>query len=398
MTVLSRALLSVALWCLVVPAARAQDTRTGLIEAQQAAKAADDEPPSPSKAEQATQWIQDRLLTERPRSIFPIIDSVYSGGGFTLGAGYRQAFGDNAQWAVRGLYSIKQYKLIEFSALSTNRPTRRPVFGVTLGWRDMTRVGFYGLGMDSTRGDRADFRYQQTYARATTTWHAARWLRTSAAVSYENFDEGEPTGDRPAIDDVYTPATAPGLGASPHFIRTDLRAGLDTRTSPLYSRVGTYLGGALLSYFDPDHTYSFNRIDLEGVQHLPVLRETWVLSLRARVQSTVDDDDLVPYFLLPSLGGGSSLRGYSSWRFRDRHSILTSVEWRWIPNRLGMDMAFFFDAGKVTSRRRDLDFSGLEHDAGIGIRFHTPAMTVLRTELAHGSEGWKAVFSSGAAF
>ena len=398
MSVLSRALLSVALWCLVVPAARAQDTRTGLIESQQAAKAADEEPPSPSKAEQATQWIQDRLLTERPRSFFPIIDSVYGGGGFTLGAGYRQAFGDNAQWAVRGLYSIKQYKLIEFSALSTNRPTRRPVYGLTLGWRDITRAGFYGLGMDTTRGDRADFRYRQTYARATATWHAARWLRTGATIAYENFDEGEPTGDRPAIDEVYTPVTAPGLGASPQFLRADLRVGFDTRTSPLYSRVGTYLGGAFYTFIDPDDTYSFNRVDLEGVQHIPMLRETWVLSLRARVQSTVDDDDLVPYFAMPSLGGGSSLRGYSSWRFRDRHSILTSVEWRWIPNRLGMDMAFFFDAGKVTSRRRDLNFSGLEHDAGIGIRFHTPAMTVLRTELAHGSEGWKAVFSSGAAF
>ena len=320
MSVLLRALVSVALLCVVVPAADAQDTRTGLIEAQQAAKAAQTTPPPPSKAEEVTEWIQDRLLTERPRSIFPIVDSVYSGGGFTVGAGYRQAFGDNAQWTVRGLYSIKQYKLIEFGVLSTNRPTRRPVFGMTLGWRDMTRVGFYGLGMDSTRGDRADFRYQQTYARATAQWHAARWLRTSASVAYENFDEGEPTGDRPAIDEVYTPATAPGLGASPHFLRADLRVGFDTRTSPLYSRVGTYLGGAMLNYIDPDHTYSFNRIDLEGVQHIPILRENWVLSLRARVQSTLDDDDLVPYFLLPSLGGGSSLRGYSSWRFRDRHS------------------------------------------------------------------------------
>jgi outer membrane protein assembly factor BamA len=397
-TVLVRALIPVVVVCLVAHAAHAQETRSGLIEAQQAEKAAAATPPPPSKAEQVTEWIQDRLLTERPRSFFPIIDSVYGGGGFTLGAGYRQAFGDNAQWAVRGLYSIKQYKLIEFSALSTNRPTRRPVFGVTLGWRDMTRVGFYGLGMDSTRGDRADFRYQQTYARASAQWHAMRWLRAGAMVSYENFDEGEPTGDRPAVDEVYTPSTAPGLGASPHFLRTDLRVGFDTRTSPFYSRVGTYLGGALLNYIDPDHTYSFNRVDIEGVQHLPILRETWVLSLRARVQSTVDDDDLVPYFLLPSLGGGSSLRGYSSWRFRDRHSILASVEWRWIPNRLGMDMAVFFDAGKVTSRRRDLNFSGLEHDAGVGLRFHTPTMMVLRTELAHGSEGWKAVFASGAAF
>ena len=51
----------------------------------------------------------------------------------------------------------------------------------------------------------------------------------------------------------------------------------------------------------------------------PMLRENWVLSLRGRLQTTLDDTDVVPYFLLPSLGSGSTLRGYNSWRFRDRH-------------------------------------------------------------------------------
>ena len=68
---------------------------------------------------------------------------------------------------------------------------------------------------------------------------------------------------------------------------------------------------------------------------MPILRENWVISLHGLLQTTLDDDDTVPYFLLPSLGSGSTLRGYSSWRFRDRHSLLMSGEWRWIPNRLG---------------------------------------------------------------
>jgi hypothetical protein len=35
---------------------------------------------------------------------------------------------------------------------------------------------------------------------------------------------------------------------------------------------------------------------------------------------------------------------------------------------------------------------------GIGARFHGPAATPLRAELAHGSDGWKLVFGSNAAF
>jgi hemolysin activation/secretion protein len=101
---------------------------------------------------------------------------------------------------------------------------------------------------------------------------------------------------------------------------------------------------------------------------------------------------------MPAIGSGSTLRGYPSWRFRDRHSLLLQGEWRWMPNRLGMDMAIFYDAGKVTSRRSQLDLDGLKSNVGIGVRFHGPTMTPLRIELARGREGLNIVFSGSAAF
>src|SRR4029450_8858784 len=107
-------------------------------------------------------------------------------------------------------------------------------------------------------------------------------------------------------------------------------------------------------YSDRADTLSFDRLDAQVVQHLPILRENWIVSLRGQLQTTLDDADQVPYFLLPSLGSGSTLRAYTSWRFRDRHSLLFSGEWRWIVNRTFLDMAFFYDAGKVTGRREDL--------------------------------------------
>ena len=61
-------------------------------------------------------------------------------------------------------------------------------------------------------------------------------------------------------------------------------------------------------------------------------------------------------------------------------------------------MAIFYDAGKVTSRRSDLDFNGLKSDVGIGIRFHGRFATPLRIEFAKGSEGPHIVFSGSAAF
>jgi hypothetical protein len=52
----------------------------------------------------------------------------------------------------------------------------------------------------------------------------------------------------------------------------------------------------------------------------------------------------------------------------------------------------------VTSRTGDLDLDGLKSDYGIGIRFHGPAATPLRVELAKSNEGLAIVFSAKAAF
>ena len=102
--------------------------------------------------------------------------------------------------------------------------------------------------------------------------------------------------------------------------------------------------------------------------------------------------------MLPSLGSGSTLRGYSSWRFRDRHAVMTSAEFRWIPSRLALDLAIFYDAGTVAPRFDQLSIGSFVSDVGIGARFHGPISTPLRIELARGQEGMRLVFAASAAF
>ena len=54
-----------------------------------------------------------------------------------------------------------------------------------------------------------------------------------------------------------------------------------------------------------------------------------------------------------------------------------------------LDMAFFYDAGKVASRLEDLDLNDLETDYGIGFRFGTKNGIFLRVEGAFGSSAGK---------
>ena len=175
-----------------------------------------------------------------------------------------------------------------------------------------------------------------------------------------------------------------------------LSSGLFARLQPHGWFVPVRLRGVQSTHAGDGGTFGFARTEL--VQHVPILRETWVLSLRARTESIVRKSDVVPYFLMPWLGSGSTLRAYGTGRFRDRHTLLLTSEVRWFPNRLGMDMALFFDAGKVAPQRSQLTLDGMKTDYGIGVRFHTPSATALRLEFARGQEGSRIVLTAGAPF
>jgi outer membrane protein assembly factor BamA len=377
--------------------AGAQDSRADIIAQAQAEKAQHAAPYVPSRAEEIATQVQHRFF-ETPSGFYPWLDSVYGGGGFTLGAGYRDFSGDRTFWDVRGLYSMKSYKRLEVVTTSLGLAGDRVDLQAIGGWRDATQVAFYGLGADTTKDTKSNFGMQQFYAGAHARVRGPVKTVLGLSLQLEDYLIKSGSGSSPSTENVFTPATAPGVDSDPAFLHTTIGGGFDTRPNADYARRGGLYTVTYDNWADRDQTYDFDRVTAEVVQHLPILRENWVVSLHGLVQTTLDDQDVVPFFLLPSLGSGSTLRAYSSWRFRDRHSLLMSGEWRWIPSRLAMDMAFFFDAGKVASRREDLDFDNLTTDFGVGVRFHSPVATPLRIDVAHGGEGLNIVFSGSAAF
>ena len=163
---------------------------------------------------------------------------------------------------------------------------------------------------------------------------------------------------------------------------------LDWRPSSSYARRGGFWRATWSNYAQQAGTGSaFRLFEAEASQLIPILRESWIIALRARLTTTdTDPGNEVPFYLLPSLGGGSSIRGYHSWRFRDRNALLLNAEYRWTPSHY-LDMALFLDAGQVAPRTEDLRFSELHTGYGIGARFHTPSAMVLRIDIGHSTEG-----------
>ena len=261
------------------------------------------------------------------------------------------------------------------------------------------RRPFYGLGIDSDKDQFSAFRITRGFVEAGALLRPVKWLHLRVNGGVDDYNQRKFTGIGRAIDQVFTPATAPLLGQNPRYARGEVSATAYWLQSPGYSRTGGLYRFAY-EEFNPlqgdGGTFGFARTEI--VQHLPIMRETWVVSLRARTESIVRKSDVVPFFLMPSLGGGNSIRGFATERFRDRHTALLSGELRWFPNRLGLDMALFADAGTLAPQRTGLRLDQMKTDYGIGIRFHTPTSTVLRLEVARGIEGLRFVFATSSPF
>jgi hypothetical protein len=371
-------------------------TREAQIEQEQRAKVVT--PYQPGQVEKWLDWAESTLTSGS--GPHPFFANAYSGGGFTLGAGYLKYVSPYNTLDVRGSLTFKGYKRIEAEFIDPDLfgwPARLSVLG---GWRDATQVGFYGIGTSNTSSDdRVNYSFERPYASSLLSVRPGRSLLLLAAgVEVSQWQTGPGGGTDPSIESVYTPESLPGLGAQPVYIHTQGTVGLDSRLSPDYARRGGFYGVTFHDYADTDSEFGFERIEYEAIQHIPVFREAWVISLRGRVETTSrKGEQQIPYFMLPSLGSGSTLRAFSSWRFRDQNSLLLQAEWRVIVNRM-LDLALFYDTGKVTPDTSDLSLEGLKSNFGVGIRFHGPITTPVRVEVAKGSEGFNVVFGSSAAF
>jgi len=138
--------------------------------------------------------------------------------------------------------------------------------------------------------------------------------------------------------------------------------------------------------------FSFRRTDLDFQQYIPFLNKTRRFALRAKGTFTEPDSgQRTPFYLQPILGGSDDLRGYRSFRFTDRNTVVYNAEYQW-EIFSGLEGAVFMDAGKVMPRGGLLKFSDLETDAGFGLRFNAMNRTFMRFDVAFSHEGFQIWF------
>ena len=261
-------------------------SRQAAIEQAQAEKLKVLHPYVPNKGERLAARVE-RILTGEGKHVHPFFESAYSGGGFAFGAGYARYVSGYNFVDVRGSYSMANYKRAEVEFVAPRLFHRRGELSLIGGWRDAPQVRFDGLGIDTSKDDRTNYRLQRPNASGLLTLRPTRrYLLLRGGVEWTKWSQEPGQGSFPSVETVYTPATLPGLGADPAYVHTQATVGFDWRTSPGYSRRGGYYGITGHDYSDRDKAFGFQQVDYEAIQHFPVLRETWVFSFHALARTT----------------------------------------------------------------------------------------------------------------
>jgi hemolysin activation/secretion protein len=97
----------------------------------------------------------------------------------------------------------------------------------------------------------------------------------------------------------------------------------------------------------------------------------------------------VPFYLQPSLGGPTTLRSFTDYRFRDDNMLVANAEIR-LALMTHLDLAVFADAGNVAARPGDLDLD--KRSYGGGFRLHTRRETFAMLDVGTGDDGWLVSF------
>ena len=367
--------------------AKAQTTRAEELRQQRENKAQAVQEPKRNRVEAFLFKLENDLILERwlnpPRGVHLRIGGIGEGAGFGVGPGFRYQT-DGFDFRASAAGSLKRYTIGEASLLLPGVERDGPWIEFYGRRRNFPQEDFFGLGPESARDDRSNFSLRDTVLRSSAGARRGRLL-AGAGVSYLDSVATPGTDKRmPSVEEVFDVSELPGFNARPTFIVVEPFLEYRNTDHPLNPWAGGHYRVSFSRYSDRElERYSFNRWNADLRQYVPFFHATRTIALRLWLASTdAGDGDDVPFYLQPTLGGAYSLRGFRTFRFRDRSAALIQAEYRWRVNEF-VTGALFYDTGAV-GRGLD-DLGGFERDYGLGLRLGSRAGVVMRMDAVFGS-------------
>ena len=381
------------------------DSRAELLAKLREEKAKALQPYEPKGVEKALLYIEENRIIERltiADGWYPRIGGLTTGGGFAAGAGYRKhLFNDQLFLNTSAAISTKAYKEVVAQASYPRLWNERLEIGTNFRWRDFPQEDFFGIGPDSRLDTRTNYAFESTDINGLVAVKPFRWLRIGSEIGLLSPTIEPGTDSRmPSIEALFSDAEAPGLVQQPTFLYKNMFVEVDYRDQPGNARSGGLWRATYGAWNDRDvNLFDFGRFDFEAAHFFPIFDKKRVFAVRG-VVSYVNNDpgNRVPFYFYPYIGGSETIRSYREFRFRDENAIFFNLEYRWEAFS-GMDMALFFDSGKVTEDWQNIDLQELRTAYGIGFRFNTFKSVFMRLDIgAGGGEGVRIFWKFGPAF
>ena len=351
------------------------------------------------------------------KPLHPVIGGVASSGGIGFGVGYDSP--EDTPWyqEAEAMVTVRRYWSMkaEVGRRSLSKRSQIGAFGAV---RHMSRLDYFGIGPNTVYEDRSTFRLRETTI-GTRGWFSVRpSLRVGGSVAAYMPDLG--AGAHPAvpsIEEVFNASSVPGFGAEPTFGRYrgfvefgDLLPGAEANVgqSEGYRAAYQVAFEAVRDYDSGRH--NFHRWETEVKQSLPGFMTGQRLTLHGFLASTNAGSD-VPFYMLYTLGGSgglttfrpdllgtdgtrATLRGFRSYRFRDRDLVLMQAEYR-IPVHRHVQTTVFVDSGQVAPRTSEL-FKDLRTTTGFSVGYVHKGRTLGRLDVGFGGgEGVQLMWSFG---
>ncbi|MEN8144385.1 MAG: BamA/TamA family outer membrane protein [Gemmatimonadota bacterium] len=262
---------------------------------------------------------------------------------------------------------------------------------------------FWGVGSSTTPDLLSEYEREHQTAGASGRY----WLHPSvglqAHLRYEIFKATDLVGtDDPTVGQTFGPIF--GLGETTEYVVAGGSLLLDFTNRVGFQTRGVRLQFDASTYRGADETDSdFHRIGGSANVYLP-LNPRQTLAIRGQLSTLRDDgavgSDGIPFYLLNTLGGSRSSRGFRTDRFTDTDLVAFMGEWRYevwqeLQSRARMEFFIFLDEGAVASRLGDVTSADWHTSYGLGVRFATVDGLAFATFLGFSDEQTRLGFKTG---
>jgi len=403
---LAIALLLSLSWSLQASPQSTTETRIEQIETARDEKEANLKPEAEPKLERNITSVEHglpyKLLTSEFHGFGLRLGGIGPSAGIAVGPQYtrRDLLGGKLSFKAGASASIRRSYATGVSATYGGLLGGRAYLTFDAAHRNLSEVPYYGAGPDSEKSGRSDYRLEDTTLDFRPNVKLARHLLLGGDAAYIKVNIGPGHSTRYiSTERQYAPETTPGINDTTKFWRGGGLLEYDWRDRDWSPTSGGKYSAQFSRYLDRDlGRFSFERLDFDAAQYIPLVNHTRVIALHGATSLTkTNGNQVVPFYLQPSLGGAETLRGYRLFRFTGHDSVMVNAEYRWEVSP-SASLSAFADAGRVFDRWSQWNLHDAESDVGFGFAFRTESKVAFRIDTGFSHEGVQVWFRASNLF